>query len=116
MFHLKDKDYLPLEAYRFGWRWTNPDHTDLSPDARSRIKPLTDEKARQAWDYAHGFQGDAYWARFREVEAFAVEGRGAPDRDGVVRDWLRTRLPPSEEKVFITSTLPRRRQRSRFRT
>ena len=104
MFDVRKTDYSPIEDYTFGWRWTDQNRVDVPLAELSRIKPLTQEKAREAWDYSAAFQGKAYRTRFREIDEFHINGRGEPDRDDVVQDWLEKRLPPEGERVFISWT------------
>jgi len=104
MFEVTEKDYSPIEAYPFGWRWTEKNRIDIPPHALSRIKPFTEEKARAAWDYAEGFQGKMYWTRFQEIDGYDINGRGSPDLDDEIRQWLANTLPATPERVFISWT------------
>ncbi|WP_456426645.1 hypothetical protein [Rhodocaloribacter sp.] len=99
MFDVSEKDYAPLEDYRYGWRWTDPNRLSLAPDDLRRIRPLTPEKAREAWTYSEAFQGKAYQTRFREIDAFHVDARNE-----AVRAWLHATLPPEPERLFLSWT------------
>lgn len=104
MFNTSETDYLALETYRFGWRWTDIRRIVIPEDDLIRIKPLSIEKAKEAWEYANRLQGSSYRTRFKEVDTFEVDGRGTENSDAEVAHWLQKYLSSGSDTIYVSWT------------
>ena len=102
MFTVRKSEYLSVDDYQFGWRWTSKDHANISVEDLNRIRPLSAREADGAWEYSKTLQGKNYAVRFVEQDEFEVDGRATPELDDATREWLTGVLPPGNETVFIS--------------
>lgn len=103
MFEISENDCVSLEDFAYGWRWTDTDRIKITADHLARIKPLTPDKAEEAWTYSNAFQGEAYRTRFHEMDEYHIDGSGDLVRADAVQ-WLRARLPSDDVQIFISWT------------
>jgi Protein of unknown function (DUF2947) len=104
MFETIESDYDEMDGYPFAWRWTGENHADISPEILERIKPLSEARARDAWDHALGLQGEFYKKRFSETDELEVDRTDVNDPENGVSAWLCSVLPASDEPVYISWT------------
>lgn len=102
-FQIAPEHVVPWEGYPFAWRWTDPQRRALPAADLVRVRPLTTAKAGEAWHHAGTLQGAAYRDRFREVDAFAVDGR-SDVHEAAAAGWLGRTLPCTPEPVFVSWT------------
>lgn len=105
MFVTKASDFASLESIPYAWRWTNRSPVEIPESDLRHIRPFTDLKALEAWEYAKRFQGKRYWDEYEEVGEFNVDGRVNSRDDTLVFDWLSKTLPSVESTtIFISWT------------
>ena len=102
MFAVITNDFIALENAPFGWRWTSEKHSAVPLGDRSEIKPLSEPKALEAWEYAKSLQGTSYRMRFKEIAELEVENPAESLPEGFIREWLSGHLSETQGPVYLS--------------
>ena len=98
MLHFKRTDFVAMDGYPFAWRWKR-ENVDSS---LSGIKPLTESKAAELYEYSKRFQGRDYHDLFDEQAFLDLEVSGLGNKE--VADWLEKTFPESNDQLIISWT------------
>ncbi|HEX5061753.1 MAG TPA: hypothetical protein VFV99_20440 [Kofleriaceae bacterium] len=94
-------DLASLDTFPLRWRWTEQRHTLLSPHELARVRPLSTQKARDAWDLSLSWHAREMDQATPSEKLFIVETLDRPhERDGT--GWLRARLPSEPVPVIVS--------------
>lgn len=107
-FEMNDADFVPLSDFQLHWRWTEQNHTLLSPEELARIRPLDEVAAKRAWDRAASWHAGAApdddgrpsMEHFPSLETL----ERAHEQDGAA--WLAARLGESGRTPILVTWQP----------